>query len=127
MFLQMTEETYMMVFFGVIILTIIFTIILILLVLRDKRRYKEEKSIVLEGLLTKTALVSSINTYLAKITPAVSFSCSILTLTITPTLSTLSETRTPPAPWRKSPIICRETCRKGCRWLIINRRSFLFS
>ena len=74
MFLQMTEETYMMVFFGVIILTIIFTIILILLVLRDRRRYKEEKSIVLEGLLTKTALVSSINTYLAKITPAVSFS-----------------------------------------------------
>jgi diguanylate cyclase (GGDEF)-like protein len=74
MFLQMTNETYIMVFFGVLILTVLLTIGLIVLVRRDRRVYKEEQSIILEGLLTKTALVSSINSYLAKITPEVSFS-----------------------------------------------------
>ncbi|MCK9537209.1 MAG: GGDEF domain-containing phosphodiesterase [Bacilli bacterium] len=74
MFLQMTDETYMMIFFGVIIVTIAVTTILIFRVRKEKRRFKEEQAIILEGLLTKTALVSSINTYLAKITSDIAFS-----------------------------------------------------
>lgn len=74
MYLQMTNETYTMIFFGVVAATLIFTIILIFRVRKEKRRFKEENSIILEGLLTKTAIVSSINTYLAKITSDVSFS-----------------------------------------------------
>lgn len=66
MILQMTNETYLVLFFGVLALTIIFLIFLIFRVRKGHRRFKDEKSIILEGLYTRSAILSAINVYSAK-------------------------------------------------------------
>jgi len=58
--------------------TLIITIILAINVRHEGARYKEEKSIILEGLLSKTAMISAINTYLSKVTTDVHFSLMLI-------------------------------------------------
>src|SRR5690606_24511897 len=78
MFLEITDAT-------AIVLMIIFTTIAMLLVFffyksvkRERQRYKEEKSISIEGLLSKSAINSQISSYLSKITPDSNFSLLLL-------------------------------------------------
>lgn len=66
MFLAMTDETTMVITVSIMAGMLILTILMIFGVRRDRRRYKEEKSLIIDGLLSKTAINSEINSYLSK-------------------------------------------------------------
>lgn len=66
MFLTMTEETMMIITSAIMAGLVILTIILIFGVRRDQRRFKEEKSLIIDGLLSRTAINKEISSYLSK-------------------------------------------------------------
>lgn len=67
MLFAMTEETQIIITVGTMVALVILTIFLIFGVRRDKRRYKEDKSLILEGLLSRTAIISEINAYISRV------------------------------------------------------------
>lgn len=78
MFLEITQSTTIVLFILTIIITLTFTFFLYSRVRRERIRYKEEKSISLDGLLSKSAITSQINTYLTRITTDVNFSLLLI-------------------------------------------------
>lgn len=66
MFLTMTDETTIIVTGAIMAGMLIMTIILIFGVRRDRRRFKEEKSLIIDGLLSRTAINEEISSYLSK-------------------------------------------------------------
>jgi diguanylate cyclase (GGDEF)-like protein len=74
MLFAMTEETQIILTMGVMVAMIILTIFLIFGVRRDKRRFREDKSLILDGLLSRTAITSEINAYLSRATKEQMFS-----------------------------------------------------
>ncbi len=67
MFFAMTDETIMIITGAIICGFIILIILLSVGIRRDSRRYKEEKSLIIDGLLSRSAINSEINSYLSKI------------------------------------------------------------
>ena len=67
MFLAMTEETTLMITVAITAGMLLLTIFLFLGIRRDRRKFKEEKSLIIDGLLSRTAINSEINSYLSKV------------------------------------------------------------
>lgn len=70
----MTEETQLVVTVAVTVLMLVITVLLFLQIRKDRRRFKEEKSLIIDGLLSRTAINSEINSYLSKAGKEDSFS-----------------------------------------------------
>jgi diguanylate cyclase (GGDEF)-like protein len=67
MFLAMTEETILVITVAITAGMLLLTIFLFLGIRRDRRKFKEEKSLIIDGLLSRTAINSEINSYLSKV------------------------------------------------------------
>lgn len=78
MFLEISDATavVLMILFSTLAGFIVY--LLLNSIRKERQRYKEEKSISIEGLLSKSAINSQINTYLSKITPDSNFSLMLL-------------------------------------------------
>lgn len=78
MFLEITDATAIVLMILFSILAVFLSIIIFRSIRRESRRYKEEKSIAIEGLLTKSAINSQISSYLSKIPKDSNFSLLML-------------------------------------------------
>lgn len=78
MFLEITDATAIVLMILFSILAVFLSIIIFRSIRRESRRYKEEKSIAIEGLLTKSAINSQISSYLNKIPKDSNFSLLLL-------------------------------------------------
>src|SRR5690606_15913247 len=78
MFLEITDATAIVLMILFSLIAIFFSMVVYRSIKKESIRYKEEKSISIEGLLSRTAINSQISSYLSKISTDSNFSLLLL-------------------------------------------------